>query len=51
MYISEVVKQFKTQGLEEFARMKYTDHNRKLSYEQEERILQEYEQQAASGRC
>ena len=49
MYISEVVKQFKTQGLEEFARMKYTGHNRKLSYEQEEKILQECEQKAKEG--
>lgn len=49
MYISEVVKQFKTQGLEEFARMKYTGHNRKLSYEQEEEILQECEQRAKEG--
>ena len=49
MYISEVVKQFKTQGLEEFARMKYTGHNRKLSNEQEEKILQECEQKAKDG--
>ena len=49
MYITEVVKQFKAQGLEEFARMKYTSHNRKLSYEQEEKILQECEQKAEEG--
>ena len=49
MYVSEVVKQFKTQGLEEFSRMKYTSHNRKLSYEQEEKILQECEQKAKEG--
>ena len=28
MYISEIVKRFKRQGLEEFARNKYTSHNR-----------------------
>lgn len=49
MYISEIVKQFKAQGLEEFARMKYTSHNRKLSYEQEEEILQKCEQKAEEG--
>ena len=49
MYISEVVKRFKTQGLEEFARAKYTSHNRKLSYEQEEEILKECEQKAEEG--
>ena len=49
MYVSEIVKQFKTQGLEEFSRMKYTSHNRKLSYEQEEKILQECEQKAEDG--
>ena len=49
MYVSEIVKQFKTQGLEEFSRMKYPSHNRKLSYEQEEKILQECEQKAEDG--
>ena len=46
MYISEIVKRFKRQGLEEFARNKYTSHNRKLSYQQEEDILQECERKA-----
>jgi len=46
MYISEIVKQFKAQGLEEFARMKYTSQ---LSYEQEEEILQKCEQKAEEG--
>ena len=49
MYISELVKRFKRQGLEEFARNKYTSHNRKLSYQQEEDILQECERKAEEG--
>lgn len=49
MYISEMVKRFKRQGLEEFARNKYTSHNRKLSYQQEEDILQECERKAEEG--
>lgn len=49
MYISEIVKRFKRQGLEEFARNKYTSHNRKLSYQQEEDILQECERKAEEG--
>ena len=49
MYISEIVKRFKRQGLEEFARNKYTGHNRKLSYQQEEDILQECERKAEEG--
>ena len=39
MYISEIVKRFKRQGLEEFARNKYTSHNRKLSYQQERKKI------------
>ena len=31
MYISEIVKRFKRQGLEEFARNKYTSHRHELS--------------------
>ena len=49
MYISEIVKRFKRQGLEEFARNKYTSHNRKLSYQQEEDILQECGRKAEEG--
>lgn len=49
MYISEIVKRFKRQGLEEFARNKYTSHNRKLSYQQEEDILQECERKSEEG--
>lgn len=49
MYISEIVKRFKRQGLEEFARNKYTSHNRKLSHQQEEDILQECERKAEEG--
>ena len=42
MYISEIVKRFKRQGLEEFARNKYTS-------QQEEDILQECERKAEEG--
>lgn len=44
--ISAICRRYKEQGLEEFARKKYTSHNWLMSYEQEEEILNEFKQDA-----
>ena len=47
--ISHLVSQFKRDGLEEFMRMKYTGHNRNMTYEEEQAILDRFTEQAEGG--
>lgn len=42
--ITMICRRYKEQGLDEFARKKYTSHNWILSYEQEEEILNQFRQ-------
>ena len=47
--ISHLVSQFKRDGLEEFMRMKYTGHHRNMTYEEEQAILDRFNEQAEAG--
>ena len=47
--ISHLVSQFKRVGLEEYMRVKYTGHNRNMSYEEEQTILDRFAAQAEAG--
>ena len=47
--ISHIVSQFKREGLEEFIRVKYTGHNRNMSYEEEQAILDRFVAKAEAG--
>ena len=47
--ISHLVSQFKRDGLEEFMRMKYTGHNRNMTHEEEQAILDGFTEQAEAG--
>jgi len=47
--ISHLVSQFKREGLEEFMRVKYTGHNRNMSYEEEQSILDQFDEKAEAG--
>ena len=47
--ISHIVSQFKREGLEEFIRVKYTGHNRNMSYEEEQAILDRFAAKAEAG--
>ena len=47
--ISQLCRRYKEQGLEEFKRNKYTSHNRALTAEQEQAILDEFEEVADAG--
>ena len=48
--ISKMYKRYREQGLEEFCRNKYTSHNQKLSYDEEEAILQKFRKEAEAGK-
>ena len=43
------MSQFKRDGLEEFMRMKYTGHHRNMTYEEEQAILDRFNEQAEAG--
>ena len=47
--ISHLVSQFKREGLEEYMRMKYTGHNRNMTYEEEQAILDRFTEKAEAG--
>lgn len=47
--ISHLVSQFKREGLEEFMRVKYTGHNRNMTYEEEQAILDRFAERAEAG--
>lgn len=47
--ISQVCTRYRMQGLSEFIRNKYTSHNRLLSEEKEEEILQAFSAKAEAG--
>ena len=47
--IPKICTRYRRSGLEEFARNKYTSHNRNLSHEQEETVLKEAEKMAEKG--
>lgn len=47
--IGQICKQFKDQGLPEFARKKYGGNHRALSYEEEEEIIRQVEEKAEAG--
>lgn len=48
--IPKLCARYRRSGLEEFARNKYTSHNRNLSHEQEAAVLAEMEKKAGKGR-
>lgn len=47
---SRIFKRYREQGLEEFCRNKYTSHSWKLSYDEEEGILQKFKKEAEAGK-
>ena len=47
---SKMYKRYREQGLEEFCRKKYTSHNQKLSYEEEEALLSAFTTEAKAGK-
>ena len=47
--IWKICKRYKEQGLKEFARNKYTSHSWALTYDEEEKILQEFQKKAENG--
>jgi len=47
--VSQLCSEFKEVGLEEYARHKYGGNNQALTYEEEERILDEFAERAKSG--
>ena len=48
--ISKICARYKAQGLEEFARNKYTSHSWAMTYEQEEEILEQFREKAEKGK-
>lgn len=47
--ISKICSRYREQGLEEFARNKYTSHSWAMSYEEEEEILEAFREKAEQG--
>ena len=47
--ISHLISQYKREGLEEFIRVKYTGHNWNMPYEEEQAILDRFNEQAEAG--
>lgn len=47
--ISKICARYRQQGLEEFARNKYTSHSWAMTYEQEEEILRQFQERAEKG--
>ncbi len=47
--ISHLVSEYKHQGLEEYVRIKYVGNNRNMSFEEEDKILKQFDAKAAAG--
>ena len=47
--VSHLVSAFKTEGLEEYARVKYGGNHRNLSFQEEQEILDRFAERAGSG--
>ena len=47
---SKMYKRYREQGLEEFCRNKYTSHHQKLSYDEEEAVLEKFRNEANAGK-
>ena len=47
--VTNMCARYKKEGLKEYARNKYTSHNRNLNYEQEENALKRAEERAKKG--
>ena len=47
--VTKMCARYRTEGLSEYARNKYTSHNRNMSFEQEEAVLARVEKQAEEG--
>ena len=47
--ISKICSRYRQQGLEEFARNKYTSHSWAMTYEEEEKILAQFAEKAEKG--
>jgi len=48
-YISELVKEYRQVGLEQFAQKQYRGNRRNMSVEEEEKLLEAFKEQAAAG--
>ena len=49
-YITILIRKYKALGLKEFARIKQTSHNRRLSEDEEAKILEKFEKEASEGK-
>lgn len=49
-YVTILVQKYKALGLKEFARIKQTSHNRRLTEEEEAEILERFEKEASEGK-
>lgn len=47
--VSKICSRYRQQGLEEFARNKYTSHSWAMTYEEEEKILEQFAEKAEKG--
>lgn len=49
-YVTTLIQKYKRLGLKEFARIKQTSHNRRLSEDEETEILEKFEKAALEGK-
>lgn len=49
-YVTILIQKYKTLGLKEYARIKQTSHNRRLSEDEEAKILKMFEKEASEGK-
>ena len=49
-YVTTLIQKYKRLGLKEFARIKQTSHNRRLSEDEEAEILEKFEKAALEGK-